>query len=540
MAGASGLVLSFLAGVMVGRGVEGSADGRRRDAPRHRGARGGRATARAQPGDARHPGRFQLPGALQSDKPEEGLERSRAASPASTPVPTPTPTARPASAAPPLVPMPRPAVPRRRPPRQPTAPATAPAAAAQAQVQAPAPATTRPASPTGPLPKAQPETAGWLRDPGGAFKDPGEAPNTVANSLKTRGFPCVHGGARAARGDSFTVRVGLNRGDRADAETVESRLYDDKFKPYIIKQSADRLCLSRAEGADSSAEAPPCDAALGRKSSPLGPVDARRCGCRCARGRSTPSARRLAARTSASASAAARPPSCCSVTAARAAAATAQGRRSLVLPDPEEPGARARAAARGWGCATRCSRRSTATILLTVALCTSRTIVAVRAALPRAGIEVSTPDFKGDPRRAASVLVAEPTVFNHNIETVLCCSGTCVAGTLRLEPRGARGRARPPAAPTKSGAHARAWARRTKRCSAACSGTWRASGVEILTLGQYLRPTGARAGPPLPPARGRSPGWSRRRARIGFPTVYAGVFVRRRTTPSRCSTRGAC
>jgi cell division septation protein DedD len=36
-------------------------------------------------------------------------------------------------------------------------------------------------------------------------------------------------------GGLFTVRVGVYR-DRADAEAVQERLRDDKFKPYIIKQ----------------------------------------------------------------------------------------------------------------------------------------------------------------------------------------------------------------------------------------------------------------------------------------------------------------
>ncbi len=46
------------------------------------------------------------------------------------------------------------------------------------------------------------------------------------------------------------------------------------------------------------------------------------------------------------------------------------------------------------------------------------TVEAVRRALPQAGVEVLTPDFKGDRRALAAVLAAAPTVFNHNIETV--------------------------------------------------------------------------------------------------------------------------
>jgi len=45
-------------------------------------------------------------------------------------------------------------------------------------------------------------------------------------------------------------------------------------------------------------------------------------------------------------------------------------------------------------------------------------IRAVRAALPEAGIEVLTPDFKGVEKDIATVIEAAPSVFNHNVETV--------------------------------------------------------------------------------------------------------------------------
>lgn len=46
------------------------------------------------------------------------------------------------------------------------------------------------------------------------------------------------------------------------------------------------------------------------------------------------------------------------------------------------------------------------------------TIRAVRRQLPDSGIEVLTPDFKGDIKALKTVLEAHPDVFNHNIETV--------------------------------------------------------------------------------------------------------------------------
>jgi DedD protein len=210
MAGASGLVLSFLAGVMVGRGVEGSAMGAGETRPLTE----ERVVAEQSPAPAQAPpapGEFSYPARLESDKPEEGLERSRGASPA------PTPAARAASPAVlPPVPTPR--------------PSAIPAAAAT-PTPAPAAATTRPA---GSLPRSQPQTAAGFAIQVGAFKDRASA-DTVVRSLKTRGFPAYAVAPAGRGGGLFTVRVGIYR-DRADAEAVQARLNDDKFKPYIIKQ----------------------------------------------------------------------------------------------------------------------------------------------------------------------------------------------------------------------------------------------------------------------------------------------------------------
>jgi lipoic acid synthetase len=45
-------------------------------------------------------------------------------------------------------------------------------------------------------------------------------------------------------------------------------------------------------------------------------------------------------------------------------------------------------------------------------------ILAARQFLPRAAVEVLTPDFQGAPSALDTVLAARPAVFNHNIETV--------------------------------------------------------------------------------------------------------------------------
>ena len=210
MAGASGLILSFLAGVMVGRGVEGSAMGAVETRPVSE-ERVVAEQAQPQATATPAPSDYSYPQRLESDKPEEGLERSRAASPA------PTPAARAATpAALPPVPTPRPST---------------PPVAAAAPTPTPAAATTR--SP-GTLPKFQPQTAAGFAIQVGAFKDRASA-DSVVRSLKTRGFPAYAVAPAGRGGGLYTVRVGIYR-DRADAESVQARLNDDKFKPYILKQ----------------------------------------------------------------------------------------------------------------------------------------------------------------------------------------------------------------------------------------------------------------------------------------------------------------
>ncbi len=54
----------------------------------------------------------------------------------------------------------------------------------------------------------------------------------------------------------------------------------------------------------------------------------------------------------------------------------------------------------------------------------AETIRQVKGALPKAKVEVLTPDFRGDFEAVARVLDAGPDVFNHNMETF----GGCIAG----------------------------------------------------------------------------------------------------------------
>jgi DedD protein len=236
MAGAAGLILSFLAGVMVGRGVEGGTAGTAEPRP----VTEERVVAEQSPAPGATPGPsdFSYPQRLETDRPEEGLERARAGGAAATPTPPPTPgasrhAATPAPARPAATPAPKP-LPTVAPPAAkplPTAVAPTPTPAPPTLPTPPA-TTARPAS--APLPKALASSAAGFAIQVGAFKDKASA-DSIVRGLKTRGLPAYAVAPAARSGGLYTVRVGVYR-DRVDAEAVQDRLRDDKFKPYIIKQ----------------------------------------------------------------------------------------------------------------------------------------------------------------------------------------------------------------------------------------------------------------------------------------------------------------
>jgi lipoic acid synthetase len=116
-------------------------------------------------------------------------------------------------------------------------------------------------------------------------------------------------------------------------------------------------------------------------------------------------------------------------------------------------------------------------------------ITQIRAHQPECGIEVLTPDFQGQHEAVATVVQARPDVFNHNLETV---------------PRLYR-RARPGSRYTRSLdvlRHAKELDTTILTKTGLMVGlgeTWdeiiqvmadaRSNGVDILTIGQYLRPS---------------------------------------------------
>ncbi len=219
MAGAAGLVLSFLAGVMVGRGIEG---GPAAGAEQARPVAEEKVVAEQTP--APSPSDYSYPQRLESERPPEGLEKAGTA-PAAPPT---TLATRPASTRPVATPAAAAATPA---PARPT-PATAAATPATAR---PAPAPAPQAASAGlPKPIGSTATVKGFAVQVGAFKDRASA-ETVVKSLRGRSLPAFTVAPAGHSGGLFTVRVGVYR-DRADAEAVQERLRDDKFKPYIIKQ----------------------------------------------------------------------------------------------------------------------------------------------------------------------------------------------------------------------------------------------------------------------------------------------------------------
>jgi lipoic acid synthetase len=120
----------------------------------------------------------------------------------------------------------------------------------------------------------------------------------------------------------------------------------------------------------------------------------------------------------------------------------------------------------------------------------AQTIRAVRRAAPRTKVEVLTPDFRGQEMPLAKVLAAGPDVFNHNVEVVprlysIARRGSTWERSNRVL-RNAKEMAGDALA-TKSGLMVGFGESHDEVLDAL--GTLRESGVQIITIGQYLRPT---------------------------------------------------
>ena len=156
----------------------------------------------------------------------------------------------------------------------------------------------------------------------------------------------------------------------------------------------------------------------------------------------------------------------------------------------------------------------------------ARTIAETRARIPSCRVEVLIPDFKGDESALRIVLDARPDVLNHNIETVprlyrMARPGGRYERALELL---RRSREYAPDIPTKSG------------LMVGLSEEWdevvqtlrdlRSVGCQIVTIGQYLRPSLAN----LPMSRYYTPAEFAELKRIGLEIgighIESGPLVR--------------
>jgi lipoic acid synthetase len=121
------------------------------------------------------------------------------------------------------------------------------------------------------------------------------------------------------------------------------------------------------------------------------------------------------------------------------------------------------------------------------------TVRATRDRLPGCRIEVLIPDFQGNEAALHAVLDARPDILNHNTETVprlyrMARSGGRYARTLDLLDRSRR---YAPDVPTKTGVMVGLGEERDELV--ATFRDLRQVGCEILTIGQYLRPSASHA-----------------------------------------------
>ncbi|HET9176737.1 MAG TPA: lipoyl synthase [Terriglobia bacterium] len=131
----------------------------------------------------------------------------------------------------------------------------------------------------------------------------------------------------------------------------------------------------------------------------------------------------------------------------------------------------------------------------------AQTIEALRRRLEGCKVEVLIPDFRGSDEALETVLNARPDVLNHNIETVprmypVARRGSRYDRSLRLL---RHSREVDPAIPTKSGLMAGLG--ETMEELFGVLGDLAGVGVDIVTVGQYLRPSGEQ----LPVARFYTP-----------------------------------
>ncbi len=115
------------------------------------------------------------------------------------------------------------------------------------------------------------------------------------------------------------------------------------------------------------------------------------------------------------------------------------------------------------------------------------TIRAVRARTPRTAVEVLIPDCKGDPDALATIFDARPDVLNHNLETVARLQRAARPSAAYFRSLALLARAKGAGLTTKSGIILGMG--ETEEELRGAIADLHNVGVDILTMGQYLRPT---------------------------------------------------
>ena len=108
---------------------------------------------------------------------------------------------------------------------------------------------------------------------------------------------------------------------------------------------------------------------------------------------------------------------------------------------------------------------------------------------PGTAVEVLIPDCKGDPAALATVLAARPEVVNHNLETVARLQRAVRPSASYARSLTVLARAKDAGFTTKSGIILGMGETEDEVLGALAD--LRGVGVDIVTLGQYLRPTAA-------------------------------------------------
>jgi lipoic acid synthetase len=153
-------------------------------------------------------------------------------------------------------------------------------------------------------------------------------------------------------------------------------------------------------------------------------------------------------------------------------------------------------------------------------------MAALRRLDPAPGVEVLTPDFRGRFDSLRVVVDARPDVFNHNVETVDRLYATARRGARLDRSLGLLAAAKilDPALTTKSGLMLGLG--ETEAEVRELLGLLRGAGVDIVTIGQYLRPS--RENLPVVEYVRPEVFEQHREAgeRMGFRHVFSGPFVR--------------